>query len=75
MKPARVHRTFLVLDPAQNSYAQSRFALLPIPYDATVSFQVGTRRGPEAIITASEHLETFDEETELEGQEGEHRDE
>lgn len=66
MKPARVHRTFLVLDPAENTYAKSRFVLLPIPYDATVSFQVGSRRGPEAIITASEHLETYDEETELE---------
>ncbi|HRX86951.1 MAG TPA: agmatinase [Phycisphaerae bacterium] len=61
-----MHRTFLVLDPAENSYARSRFALLPIPYDATVSFQVGTRRGPEAIIAASEHLETYDEETGLE---------
>jgi len=66
MKPARLHRTFLVLDPAENTYAQSRFALLPIPYDATVSFQNGTRRGPEAIIAASEHLESYDEETELE---------
>jgi len=66
MKPARLQRTFLVLDAAEHTYARSRFALLPIPYDATVSFQVGTRRGPEAIIAASEHLETYDEETELE---------
>jgi agmatinase len=40
--------------------------ILPIPYDSTVSFQTGTRRGPEAIIAASEHIELYDEETDLE---------
>jgi agmatinase len=36
--------------------------VLPIPYDGTVSFQTGTRRGPRAIIAASQHVELFDEE-------------
>ena len=35
---------------------------MPIPYDSTVSFQVGTRNGPRAIIAASQQVELFDEE-------------
>jgi agmatinase len=37
-------------------------AILPIPYDLTTSYQPGARRGPLAILEASTHLETFDEE-------------
>ncbi len=37
-------------------------AILPIPYDLTTSYQPGARRGPIAILEASTHLETFDEE-------------
>jgi agmatinase len=36
--------------------------ILPIPYDLTTSYQPGARRGPLAILEASTHLETFDEE-------------
>jgi len=53
---------FLALDPEDCDYATSRFAVLPIPYDATASFLKGAARGPEAIIAASRHLEDFDEE-------------
>jgi agmatinase len=37
-------------------------SILPIPYDLTTSYQPGARRGPIAILEASTHLETFDEE-------------
>jgi agmatinase len=37
-------------------------AILPLPYDLTTSYQPGARRGPLAILEASTHLETFDEE-------------
>jgi N1-aminopropylagmatine ureohydrolase len=37
-------------------------AILPIPYDLTASYQPGARRGPLAILEASTHLETYDEE-------------
>ena len=40
----------------------ARAAILPIPYDLTTSYQPGARRGPIAILEASTHLETFDEE-------------
>lgn len=36
--------------------------MLPIPYDATTSYSVGTREGPRAIITASQQVELYDEE-------------
>lgn len=37
-------------------------ALLPIPYDLTASYRRGAHAGPGAILDASAHLETFDEE-------------
>lgn len=52
---------FLALDGAQAAYETSRFAILPIPYDATASFGTGARDGPRAIITASQHMEDYDE--------------
>lgn len=53
---------FLGLDAAASDYRKARYAVLPIPYDGTVSFQVGTRNGPRAIITSSQQVELFDEE-------------
>jgi agmatinase len=53
---------FLGLDAKHADYRGSRFAMLPIPYDATVSYQVGTRFGPQAIISASQQVELFDDE-------------
>lgn len=53
---------FLGLDAKLADYATARFAVLPIPYDATTSYMVGTRLGPRAIITASQQVELFDEE-------------
>lgn len=55
---------FLALPPKYSDYKSARFAVLPIPYDSTVSYQNGTRRGPEAIICASHQTELFDDELE-----------
>lgn len=57
-----MNQAFLGLEPRFCDYKRARFAVLPIPYDATVSYQVGTRHGPAAIIAASQQVETFDEE-------------
>ena len=59
-------QNFLGLPPRYSNYARSRFAVLPIPYDSTTSFQTGTREGPAAIIRASQQVELFDEELETE---------
>ena len=45
---------------------KAAFAILPVPYERTVSYGKGTRLGPAAIIDASWQLELWDEETKKE---------
>lgn len=40
----------------------SRYALLPVPYEKTTTFRRGTAGGPAALLEASTQVETFDEE-------------
>jgi agmatinase len=51
---------FLGLPAENSSYKTSKYAVLPLPYDATVSFRTGSREGPLAIIAASRQVELFD---------------
>jgi agmatinase len=44
----------------------SKAVVFPIPYDQTVSFRAGAREGPRAIISASAHIELYDEELDIE---------
>ena len=53
---------FLGLPAEYSDYRKAKFAVLPVPYDSTTSFQAGTREGPGAIIRASQQVELFDEE-------------
>ncbi len=62
MAVERIPNTFLELEPEFSDYGNARYAILPVPYDSAASYQVGTRNGPRAIIEASHHVETFDEE-------------
>ena len=62
MPPQRTHTNFLDLDAKLSDYADARYAVLPIPYDAATSYNAGARRAPAAIIEASHHVELFDEE-------------
>lgn len=52
---------FLALPEKLSSYENSRVAVLPIPYDLTLSYASGSRNGPQAIIAASRQLETYDD--------------
>jgi agmatinase len=45
---------------------RSRAVILPVPYEATVSYRPGTRFGPGAIIDASVHVELYDDELDAE---------
>jgi agmatinase len=56
------YQDFLGIPPEQKPAGEPRAAILPIPYDLTTSYQPGARRGPLAILEASTHLETWDEE-------------
>jgi agmatinase len=51
---------FLGLSRSASTYADSRAVVLPIPYEGTVSFHSGTRRGPQAIMLASRQVELYD---------------
>jgi agmatinase len=51
---------FLASEIEQCPLEQAAFAVLPVPYEKTVSYGSGTAKGPEAILAASEQLETWD---------------
>ena len=53
---------FLGLGQEDSRYESARFAVLPVPYEATASYRGGARLGPKAILDASEDVEQFDEE-------------
>jgi agmatinase len=57
---------FLCLSPALSDYQTAKYAILPIPYDASVSWRSGTKYGPAAVIAASEHMENYDDELDAE---------
>ncbi|EAT12988.1 agmatinase [Bermanella marisrubri] len=51
---------FLESEIEQSPIDQAAFSVLPVPYEKTVSYGGGTALGPNAIIVASEQLETWD---------------
>lgn len=53
---------FGLLEPESCDYETSRIAVLPVPFERTVSYGKGTSAGPAAIIRASQSLELYDEE-------------
>jgi len=52
---------FLALPEKLSSYKTAKAVILPIPYDLTLSFEIGSRLGPRAIISASRQVETYDD--------------
>ncbi|MBX6363656.1 MAG: agmatinase [Gemmatimonadetes bacterium] len=59
-------RNFLGLDEGASDVARARAVILPVPYEATVSYGAGTAGGPSAIIEASRFIELYDQELDLE---------
>ncbi len=57
-----VSNNFCGLEEDRAGFDAARIAVLPIPYEATASWGKGTANGPQAIITASQNMELFDEE-------------
>lgn len=51
---------FFESDVPKTAPEQARFHVLPVPYEKTVSYGGGTRRGPAAILKASSQLERWD---------------
>jgi agmatinase len=48
-------------DEAASTFDDAGVAVLPVPYEATVSYGGGTGKGPEAILRASTQVELYDE--------------
>jgi agmatinase len=57
-----LHSNFLGVPPDENTFEKSRVAVLPVPYERTVSYGTGTRNGPTAILEASHYVELYDDE-------------
>jgi agmatinase len=57
---------FLGLAPEYTDAKRAGVVVLPIPFEATVSYGGGTARGPEAIIAASQQVELYDREFDAE---------
>ncbi|NOY07033.1 MAG: agmatinase [Chlorobi bacterium] len=57
---------FLQLEDQYSNYETARIVILPMPYEATVSYGTGTSEGPDAILAASHYVEFFDDEYERE---------
>ena len=53
---------FAAPDARAVTYNEARVAVLPVPYEGTVSYGRGAAQGPAAILAASSQLELYDEE-------------
>ncbi|MBC8144400.1 MAG: agmatinase [bacterium] len=62
MKTYGAKRNFLAIEDAHSSLESAKIAILPAPYEHTVSYGGGTRRGPRGILDASAYVEFYDDE-------------
>ncbi len=54
--------SFLGLPEPEPPLDDARVVILPVPYEATVSYMGGTRFGPRRILDASRYIELYDHE-------------
>jgi agmatinase len=50
------------IDEESADFNKAKVLVWPVPFEKTVSYGVGTKNGPRAIIDASRNMELFDEE-------------
>lgn len=55
-------KRFLGVEPKYYDYKKSKFVVVPCPHESTTSYGKGTKKGPAAILRASQEVEWFDEE-------------
>ncbi|MDQ3555607.1 MAG: agmatinase [Gemmatimonadota bacterium] len=60
--PWELPHNFLGLEGDAARWPDAGVVILPVPYEASVSYGGGTRRGPGAIIEASRYIELYDQE-------------
>jgi len=61
-QPTDLPFVFGGLEPHRSGFESASVLIWPVPYERTVSYGLGTREGPEAIIDASRYMELYDEE-------------
>jgi len=66
LKTLGIKQNFLAIEDGYSSFEKSKVVILPVPYEATVSYGGGTKTGPKAILDASHYVEFYDEETKRE---------
>jgi len=54
-------KNFLSIGEEHSSYEQAKIVILSAPYEHTVSYGGGTKRGPKALLEASQFVEFWDE--------------
>lgn len=64
--PWELPRNFLGLEGDAGTWDQAGVVIVPVPYEATVSYQGGTKLGPAAILEASRYIELYDQELDAE---------
>jgi agmatinase len=64
--PWELPHNFLGLEGDLAEWDRAGAVILPIPYEATVSYQSGTKAGPGAILEASRYIELYDQELDAE---------
>ena len=52
--------SFMASETGKPNAERSLFHVVPVPLEKTVSYGTGTRRGPQAVLKASQYLEIFD---------------
>lgn len=57
-----IARTYFGLPDEYSSPENSMVVIVPVPYEATTSYGKGTKRGPAAVLQASQQVELFDDE-------------
>lgn len=60
------NENFLRLEEAYANFAKAQAVVLPVPYEATTTYNQGTVDGPAAILAASHQVELYDAELDLE---------
>ncbi|OGQ17237.1 MAG: agmatinase [Deltaproteobacteria bacterium RIFCSPHIGHO2_02_FULL_40_11] len=53
-------QNFLGLEPRFSDYKTAKTVILPAPFEASTSYQEGTKLGPKAILEASQQVELYD---------------
>lgn len=59
MEPLNAMPKYNLFGLEDQDYKTARVVVLPVPYDATLTYKSGAREGPHAIIDASRNLELY----------------